>query len=140
MALTFLFGGSAPLVQQLCAAPTAPHEAHTPQGVSCYGPSADAHAAMAHTATAPLAATADPATPDATDCLTCCVLACAEDGAFTSTPPASESLSKLLLTPAPSHPAKAPMRASRAQALFRSGDASPSPTAPLFLLNAVLLR
>ena len=140
MTLLLLLGGSAPLMQHLCAAPMALHEAHAPQGVSCHGPSADAHARADHAAPALLSTIPGAPASDGTDCLGCCVLECANDGAFTPAPPASVSLSKLLLAPAPSHPAKAPVRASRTQAFPRSGDASPSSASPLFLLNAVLLR
>ncbi len=140
MALMLLLGGSAPLMQHLCAAPSALHEAHAPSGVSCHDSFADVHAGAEHTVPAPLSTTSDAAASEGTDCLGCCVLECADDGVFTPAPPASESLSKLLLAPAPSHPADAPAHAARATAFSRSDGAAPVPSSALYLRNAVLLR
>lgn len=140
MALTLIFGGSAPLLQPLCASPYAPHEAQAPSGVSCHGPSGDAHAMPDHAASTLLPVIPEWTASDGTNCLVCCVLECADDGVFTPAPPASESLSKLLLAPAPSPPADAPARAARATTLSRSGGAAPDPSSALYLRNAVLLR
>ncbi|WP_457654240.1 hypothetical protein [Rhodocaloribacter sp.] len=140
MALALIFGGSTPLLQPLCASPYVPHEAHAPTGVSCHGTGDDARAMADHAASTLLPAIPEWAAPDGTNCLACCVLECADDGVFTPAPPASESLSKLLLAPAPSHPADAPARAARATTFSRSDGAAPVPSSALYLRNAVLLR